>query len=140
VSLGGTGAVSETPLDEQPARAAPFELCASGPRHGVGDADRFDLVGVHHRHPEFRREQRDNAGERRRRHAGHDVGQPAQRDGAADDRRIGAVLAPPHAIGEHDDAFGARSVVGGRQQPATLRLNAEHREVVAGHDLPERHA
>ena len=50
---------------------------------------------------------------RRRRDADDGVGQAAQRQRAADDRPVGAVLAPPHAIGQHHDTLGAWRVVGG---------------------------
>ncbi len=140
VGLGRRDAVAQPALHEHPPRAAALEAGASDRRgHAeslmpTGSTSSRCATGSHSSGVSSGTTPV-NAG---RRHADDRVRQAAQRQAAADDARVGAELAPPHPIREHDDPLGAGSVVGRREQPSELRLHAEQREVVRRDDLAEQ--
>src|SRR4029077_1131552 len=74
VGLSRRHAGLQPPLDEHPAIAAPLERRLAWTGYGVDVAGRLDLAHMGGRQPEFRRDERNHARERRRRDADDGVG------------------------------------------------------------------
>ncbi len=97
--------------------------------HRVRDPDRHEDVGVRLRQAELGRENADDG-----------VGLAAERDRAADDRRIARPLALPETVGQSHDALTALAVVVLRERAPRRRAGAESleeaRRHVGGADFP----
>jgi hypothetical protein len=109
-------------------------------RHDLLDTGRLDFFHPRDRNPHLGLEHRHEAGER----AGSDpddrIGLTVDPNRAAEHLRIAAVVAAPRRVREDHSPRRAGAIVVGQQRAAERGADAQHLEVIAGDDFPDRHA